>query len=221
MPLVTNSQATNTRNDGVKGTLYIVSAPSGAGKTSLVNALIASTTDICVSVSHTTRPIRPGEVNGRNYHFVTPEQFQTMLASSDFLEHASVFGNLYGTSKAWVEQERNQGKDVILEIDWQGAQQVRRLIPDTIGIFILPPSRECLLKRLTERGQDNQTVIDTRMAQATQEMTHYVEYDYLIINDQFDQALAEFQAIITSQRLNLAQQQQRQQNLLINLLSQR
>lgn len=204
----------------VKGSLYTVSAPSGAGKTSLVKALIESTADVCVSVSHTTRPIRPGEVDGVNYHFVSTTTFQTMLANNEFLEHAAVFGNLYGTSKAWAERQRNGGKDVILEIDWQGAQQVRRLMPDTIGIFILPPSRECLRKRLTTRGQDNQQVIDDRMAQATQEMTHYVEYDYLIINDRFEQALNDFQAIIRAQRLGLGQQQQRQQNLLINLLSQ-
>ena len=209
-----------TANTPVKGTLYTVSAPSGAGKTSLVKALIESTANICVSVSHTTRPIRPGEVDGVNYHFVSTTTFQTMLADSDFLEHASVFGNLYGTSKQWVEEQRNHGQDVILEIDWQGAQQVRRLIPDTIGIFILPPSRDCLLKRLTDRGQDDRQVIDSRMAQATQEMTHFVEYDYLIINDRFEQALDDFQAIIKAQRLVLAQQQQRQQNLLVNLLSQ-
>lgn len=202
-----------------KGGLYTVSAPSGAGKTSLVKALIESTDNLCVSVSHTTRPKRPGEVDGINYHFVSQQQFQDMLGQDAFLEHAQVFSNYYGTSKDWVEQQRLGGKDVILEIDWQGAQQVRRLVEGTIGIFILPPSKETLRQRLTKRGQDDPAVIEARMAQATKEMAHYLEYDYLVINDNFDAALSNLKAIIHSRRQTLALQQQRYQSLLADLLS--
>ena len=202
-----------------QGTLYTVSAPSGAGKTSLVNALVASTSSICVSVSHTTRSMRPGEVDGVNYHFVNQETFQSMARGGEFLEHAQVFANYYGTSQAWVEKALAAGNDVILEIDWQGAQQVRRLMPNAVGVFILPPSRSCLLERLTGRGQDDQTIIDARMAEAVSEMSHFPEADFLVINDDFTQALAEFQAIVVAQRLHLAKQQQKHEHLLQNLLS--
>ncbi|WP_188152258.1 guanylate kinase [Teredinibacter waterburyi] len=202
-----------------QGTLYTVSAPSGAGKTSLVNALVASTSSICVSVSHTTRSMRPGEVDGVNYHFVNQETFQSMARGGEFLEHAQVFANYYGTSQAWVEEALAAGNDVILEIDWQGAQQVRRLMPNAVGVFILPPSRSCLLERLTGRGQDDQTIIDARMAEAVSEMSHFPEADFLVINDDFTQALAEFQAIVVAQRLHLAKQQQKHEHLLQNLLS--
>lgn len=202
-----------------RGTLYTVSAPSGAGKTSLVKALVDSTHNLCVSVSHTTREKRPGEDDGVNYHFVSHDTFNTMLEKSAFLEHAQVFSNFYGTSQQWVKDTLNNGQDVILEIDWQGAQQVHRLMPETIGIFILPPSREALRMRLRGRGQDDDSVIDARMAEAISEMSHYVEADYLIINDDFDVALSEFGALITSQRLKLARQQQEYQDLLVQLLS--
>jgi guanylate kinase len=202
-----------------RGTLYTISAPSGAGKTTLVKALVESTNDICVSVSHTTRTIRPGEADGVNYHFVSRAKFDSMLQAAAFLEHADVFGNLYGTSQQWVENALAAGKDVILEIDWQGAQQVRRLLPDTVGIFILPPSRETLRGRLTGRGQDDQAVIEARLAEAKKEMSHYAESQYLVINDAFQQALTDLQAIVRAERLRLVRQQQRQQKLLTELLS--
>jgi guanylate kinase len=202
-----------------RGTLYTVSAPSGAGKTSLVKALIESTDAICVSVSHTTRAMRPGEENGVNYHFVDKDTFTGMLEQSAFLEHAEVFGNYYGTSSQWVEDTLAQGDDVILEIDWQGAEQVRRQLPDTVGIFILPPSRDELHKRLTGRGQDDDSVIDARMQEAISEMTHYIEAQYVVINDDFDQALEDFRDIILAKRLTLDNQQRRHEQLLADLLS--
>jgi guanylate kinase len=154
------------------GTLYTVSAPSGAGKTSLVEALVQGDVHLSASVSHTTRPMRPGEQDGVNYHFVTQAAFQAMLSHNAFLEHAQVFGNYYGTSQQWVEQQLQAGRDVILEIDWQGAEQVKRLRPDSLAIFILPPSREALEQRLTKRGQDDASVIARRMAQAVDEISH-------------------------------------------------
>lgn len=201
------------------GTLYTVSAPSGAGKTSLVAALLSSSEGIRVSVSHTTRPQRPGEEDGVNYHFVTEQTFLDMLDRAEFLEHARVFGNLYGTSQRWVEEQLAGGTDVILEIDWQGAKQVRQLIPETRAIFILPPSRLTLLQRLTARGQDDSATIDGRMAEAVEEMSHYIESDYLVINDDFEQALAQLQAIVSSQRLTTERQRQQLTPLLNDLLS--
>ncbi|HEY7772433.1 MAG TPA: guanylate kinase [Marinagarivorans sp.] len=202
-----------------RGTLYTVSAPSGAGKTSLVKALVDNTDALQVSVSHTTRAMRPGEQDGVNYHFVAQAEFLAMLEQTAFLEHARVFDHYYGTSKAWVEQTLASGIDVILEIDWQGAQQIRRLLPETVGIFILPPSQDTLRQRLTRRGQDEQAIIDRRMRDAQNEIEHYVESDYLIINDDFAVALAEFKAIISAERLKLAKQQNRHQSLLTSLLS--
>ncbi|SEA16613.1 guanylate kinase [Microbulbifer marinus] len=200
------------------GTLYTVSAPSGAGKTSLVKALVDTDSQVTVSVSHTTRPMRPGEQHGINYHFVERDEFLAMLDRDAFLEHAQVFDNFYGTSKHWVQETLASGRDVILEIDWQGAAQVRRLLPDTVGIFILPPSQQALRERLTGRGQDEQSVIERRMNQAIDEMTHYVEADYLVINDNFDEALHELRAIVTAQRQRLERQQQRHGELLQALL---
>ncbi len=200
-----------------QGILYTVSAPSGAGKTSLVKALLEQVDSLRVSVSHTTRSKRPGEVDGVNYHFVDPQRFEAMLENSEFLESAQVFKNHYGTSRRWVEDTLAQGTDVILEIDWQGASQVRHLLPETIGIFILPPSLDTLRKRLTDRGQDDQTVIDLRMAQAAEEMTHYVEYQYLVINDVFDQAVAALRSIILAERQRLERQQNTHSNLLAQL----
>ncbi|MEX1669893.1 guanylate kinase [Zhongshania guokunii] len=202
-----------------QGTLYTISAPSGAGKTSLVAELLKRTAQLSVSISHTTRPMRPGEQDGVNYHFISHEVFQQMLGQTAFLEHAQVFDNFYGTSQAWVESELARGEDVILEIDWQGAQQVRRLMPETIAIFILPPSREALNERLTGRGQDDDSVIQRRMDAAVAEMSHYVEGDYVVINDDFNTALGDLEAIIRARRLQLDKQQDRHDALLAALLS--
>ena len=202
------------------GTLYTVSAPSGAGKTSLVNALLERTPDLCVSISHTTRAMRPGEVDGVNYHFVSEATFLAMLERAEFLEHARVFGNLYGTSQLWVEEQLKAGIDVILEIDWQGAQQVKHLMPDTRAIFILPPSRETLEQRLNSRGQDGPEIIAARMAEAVEEMSHYIESDFLVVNRDFDTALAELGAIITAHRLRTSRQREVLVELLQDLLDQ-
>jgi len=201
------------------GTLYTVSAPSGAGKTSLVKALVERCPGLVVSVSHTTRPRRPAEVDGVNYHFVPEAEFTAMLERAEFLEHARVFGNLYGTSAIWVEERLGAGLDVILEIDWQGAQQVKRLQPQTRAIFILPPSREALRQRLGQRGQDDAVTIKARMDAAVQEMSHYVESDFLVVNDDFDLALAELQAIVTSQRLVTPRRQDALTAMLRDLLN--
>ena len=201
------------------GTLYTVSAPSGAGKTSLVAALIEHCPGLRVSVSHTTRSIRPGEEDGGNYHFVDEDSVTAMLAREELLEHARVSGNLHGTTRIGVEQELGKGTDVILEIDWQGARQVKQLLPDTRAIFIMPPSRKTLEQRLTARGQDDAQVIATRMAEAVEEMSHYGDGDYLVVNDDFEQALSELQAIIVSQRLRTSRQQQALKPLLADLLA--
>ncbi len=201
------------------GNLFTVSAPSGAGKTSLVNALLPTLDGVRVSVSHTTRIRRPGEIDGVNYHFVDMSEFLRMLEHGDFLEAAEVFGNRYGTSQRWVKETLAAGNDVILEIDWQGAQQVRRLLPDTVSIFILPPSRTALTQRLMQRGQDSADVIDKRMAAAIDEMSHYAEADYLIVNDDFTTALNELRALFLAQRLQLSSQQTRHARLLGELLS--
>jgi len=201
------------------GTLYTVSAPSGAGKTSLVKALVERCPELVVSVSHTTRPMRPAEVDGVNYHFVSEESFAAMLERAEFLEHARVFGNLYGTSAVWVAEQLGAGLDVILEIDWQGAQQVKRLQPQTRAIFILPPSRQALRQRLSQRGQDDPVTIEARMNAAVEEMSHYVESDFLVVNDAFDRALLELQAIVTSQRLLTARHQESLTGMLQDLLN--
>lgn len=201
------------------GTLFVLSAPSGAGKTSLVKALLESTDDLCVSISHTTRTMRPGEQNGVNYHFVSIDGFKAMLEESDFLEHAEVFGNYYGTSRSFVEQTLKSGNDVILEIDWQGAQQIRRIFPGSISIFILPPSREALESRLRGRGQDPEHVIQTRLSKAQEEMSHFVEYDYLVINDQFEVALSQLRSVVLASRLAISHQSIRHEQLLQALLN--
>lgn len=200
------------------GTLFIFSAPSGAGKTSLVKALLQTTGYIGVSVSHTTRAPRPGEANGKDYNFISVADFQAMVDQGAFLEHAQVFDNFYGTSQAWVESELAAGRDVILEIDWQGAEQVRRLMPDTVSVFIAPPSIEALRERLQKRGQDNDEVIERRMRDARNEMSHYGEYNYLIINDNFDNTVEELRSIIIARRHRLAAQQIRHADTLKNLL---
>jgi len=201
------------------GTLYLISAPSGAGKTSLVHALVNSLDYIQVSVSHTTRQSRPGEKNGVDYYFVSQDEFLQMLTYNLFLEHAQVFDNYYGTSEKWLLNQLNKGIDIILEIDWQGAQQVRRLKPNSVSIFILPPSRQALESRLRQRGQDSDAVIQQRLYKAIDEMTHYVEYDYLVVNDDFETALKDLQVIIQSQRLTQLVQAPKLQGLLTDLLS--
>ena len=206
-------------NDFFIGTLFIFSAPSGAGKTSLVKRLLAETTDIQVSISHTTRAMRPGEVDGKDYHFIDQPQHQTMVQDNAFLEHAQVFDNFYGTSKAWVENELAAGRDVILEIDWQGAEQVRMRMPEAVSVFIAPPSIVALKERLTGRGQDDDSVIARRMRDARSEMSHFNEYDYLVFNDDFETALSELKAIVQTRRLRLSAQQQRHQAILEQLLA--
>ncbi len=200
------------------GTLYTVSAPSGAGKTSLVNALAARCGGLKVSISHTTRPMRPAEKEGVNYHFISKSVFAEMLGRAEFLEHAQVFGNLYGTSSVWLEGQLGRGLDVILEIDWQGARQVKQLLPETQSVFILPPSQQALQQRLSLRGQDDPAIIESRMSAAVAEMSHYVESDFLVINKDFDQALDELQSIIVCQRLRTLRQQTVMSSTLESLL---
>jgi len=201
-----------------RGTLYTISAPSGAGKTSLVAALLEKRSNLRVSISHTTRPMRPGESDGVNYHFVSKEQFQTMLGQRAFLEYAEVFDNNYGTSRQWVDDTLASGCDVILEIDWQGAAQIHQQLPDTVSIFVLPPSKDTLLERLTQRGQDGPEVIAQRIAEAEAEMSHFAAADFLIINDVFATALDELVLIISSGKLLLKKQQCQHQTLIKELL---
>ncbi len=200
------------------GTLYIISAPSGAGKTSLVKALTDSTDSISVSISHTTRNPRPGEKNGTDYFFISINQFKAILEKGGFLEHAQVFDNYYGTSTKTVQEVLNKGEDLILEIDWQGAQQVRHTLPKSVSISILPPSKSVLEERLRGRGQDNEEIIARRMSSAIEEMSHFCESDYVIINDDFTTALDDLKAIIRAQRLRLQQQQHVQANTITALL---
>ncbi|MCJ8340668.1 MAG: guanylate kinase [Pseudomonadales bacterium] len=200
------------------GTLYIISAPSGAGKTSLVKAVLAGDNQVRVSVSDTTRAKREGESDGVDYNFVTMATFDRQIEENVYLEYADVFTNKYGTSKNWVDAQLAAGVDVILEIDWQGAQQVRNFVKDAISIFILPPSQLELRSRLQGRGTDEQAVVDHRMENSVGEIEHYTEFDYLVINDNFDVALQELLCIFKAKRLRLAQQQLRHQQLLIDLL---
>ena len=202
-----------------RGTLYVVSAPSGVGKTSLVAALRERLPQLAVSVSHTTRPPRAAERNGIHYHFVTPEIFLAMIEDGAFLEHARVFDHYYGTASATVEEPLAAGRDVILEIDWQGAQQVRRRMPGCQSIFILPPSREVLETRLRGRGQDDDEVVRRRLAGAMDEIRHYDEFDYLVVNEDFADALADLMSILTANRLRLMPQRERLRGLIERLLA--
>ncbi len=201
------------------GMLYIISAPSGAGKTSLVKALLEETDLIEVSVSYTTRAKRKGEREGVDYHYVNREMFKQMIADDQFIEHAEVFGNHYGTSKRQIKEKLTAGIDVILEIDWQGAQQVRTQFESCTNVFILPPSRQELLSRLQERGQDSSEVIEKRMGEAIEQMSHYKEFEYLIVNDQFSHALGELKALIYSFRLRQTTQCRRHHDLIDALLA--
>lgn len=201
------------------GQLFIVSAPSGAGKTSLVNALLETLSGIEVSVSHTTRAPRVGEETGIDYNFIDQKGFQQLIDKEGFLEYATVFGNSYGTSKALVEERLAQGVDVILEIDWQGAQQVRKVMKNCCSIFVLPPSKQVLDERLRSRGQDSEEVISRRMRTAVDEMMHYSEYDFLVVNDDFKVALNELEAVVKSQRLIMQRGKQAYSILIKQLLN--
>jgi len=202
-----------------QGTLFIVSAPSGAGKTSMVRALMERDADLGFSVSHTTRPPRPGEVDGRDYHFIDVPTFERMVEEGAFLEYAKVFDNYYGTSRAAVEAQLAEGRDVFLDIDWQGARQVRQAWPEAVSIFVLPPSREALEARLRGRGTDSDEVIAGRMARAVDEASHYDEYDYLIVNDDFETAVGDLGAIVRARRLCLPAQQVRHADMIAGLLA--
>ena len=203
----------------MRGTLYIVAAPSGAGKSSLVNAVLSRETGIALSISFTSRKARPGERHAQHYHFISKEDFESMIARGDFFEHALVHGDYKGTAKQSVEPQLAAGKDVLLEIDWQGARQVREKLPDVISIFILPPSKEALETRMRNRGQDSEQVITQRLANAREEMSHYGEFDYLIVNEHFDAAVSELRAIFQAQRLKQSAQQLRYATLISHLLA--
>ena len=202
----------------MSGTLYIVAAPSGAGKSSLVNALLERERDIVLSISHTTRPPRPGDVDGGHYHFVNRGVFERLIAADAFLEHAEVFGNLYGTSRRAVEPLLKQGRDVLLEIDWQGARQVREVMPDCVSIFILPPSREELERRLRTRAADSAITIARRLAESRDEIAHVADFDYVVVNDQFADALGDLRSIVTTRRLRREAQTRRHAALIADLL---
>jgi len=199
------------------GKIFIIAAPSGAGKTSLVNAFVPRLDRIKISVSYTTRPPRPDDEEGIDYHFIDDAEFSHMVSEHAFLEYANVYGYRYGTGKKWVTEHLRSGIDVVLEIDWQGAQQVRNLFPSTVSIFILPPSIAVLAKRLQDRQQDDPQVIETRLSKARMELNHYKEFDYLVVNDDFVTAVEDLQDIVRVERLRIAEQQQEQAKLLADL----
>ncbi|HLY96164.1 MAG: guanylate kinase [Sideroxydans sp.] len=201
----------------MSGNLFIVSAPSGAGKTSLVSALLTSNKQISLSISYTTRAPRPGETDGKDYHFVSREQFLQMVQQGDFLESAEVYGNLYGTSQPWIEKQLASGRDILLEIDWQGAAQVRKLMPHAISIFILPPSLAALEARLKGRGQDSAEVIARRLHAAQEDISHVAEFDYVIINDKLDEALRQLESVVTAVGLHRDSQLARHATLISQL----
>lgn len=201
-----------------KGSLYVIAAPSGAGKTTLVRVLTESLPNIAVSISHTTRNMRPNEKNGEDYHFVSHDEFERLIKHEDFLEYATVFNHLYGTSKSMVEQTLNSGVDVILEIDWQGHQQIKQLMPECIGIFILPPSLEILRERLIKRDQDHPDVIEQRLSDVRETVSHLPEFDYVVINDDFTRALHDLKMIIEAGRLGKQRQIAKHRKLINSLL---
>lgn len=203
----------------MSGNLFIISAPSGAGKTSLVQRLLVINSGIRLSISYTTRLPRPGEVSGREYHFVSRDEFVQMSERGDFLESAEVYGNLYGTSESWISTQLHEGSDILLEIDWQGAAQVRSLFPEAISIFILPPSIEALHTRLSGRRQDSEEVIAKRMAAAREDISHVSEFDYVIINDKLDEALRQLDAVVIAARQQRKRQMVRHQDLINQLQS--
>lgn len=203
----------------MRGTLFIVAAPSGAGKSSIVNAVLARDSNICLSISFTSRPPRPGERHAEHYHFVSAERFQAMVEAGDFFEHALVHGDWKGTARQSVEPQLASGRDVLLEIDWQGARQVRAKVPDAISVFILPPSRTALDERMRKRGQDSEAVMRQRLAAAREEMSHYGEFDYLIVNEEFDTAVTEMCSIFTASRLRRDRQIARHSRLITALLT--
>ncbi len=202
-----------------RGILFVIAAPSGAGKTSLVQALLEKNLGLQVSISHTTRPKRPTEKDGLSYHFVTEAVFQKMIAEGTFLEHAEVFGHYYGTSSQWVEGQLARGVNVLLEIDWQGAEQIRKRFPDCVDIFILPPSRAVLRQRLEGRGQDTKEVIQGRLAKAIEEMSHYASFNYLVVNDDFERALKGLESIIIAEKHKAQPQEVALESLICELLS--
>ena len=201
------------------GRLFVIAAPSGAGKTSLVKALLASEPRLRLSVSHTTRKRRPTEEEGREYHFVSVPQFEQLVARGEFLEHARVFDNFYGTARGFVEEQLRQGYDVILEIDWQGAQQVRRAMPQCVSIFILPPSRRALAERLSRRATDSADTIARRLREAAADMSHYREFDYVIVNDEFAQAVSDLRRIVAGRAEDLTSARPELAPLLAELLA--
>ncbi|NND45053.1 MAG: guanylate kinase [Xanthomonadales bacterium] len=209
-----SSSAADSRSSG----LFVIAAPSGGGKTSLVNALLSADPGLALSVSHSTRPARPGEVDGQHYHFTRPEDFERMAREGAFLEHAIVFGHAYGTHAGALQQQLDEGFDVILEIDWQGAAQVRAAFPEACSIFILPPSLAVLRERLSRRGQDSAEVIEGRMREAQAEISHWREFDYLVVNEDFEHALGDLRAIIRARRLGREPQAKRYTDLLAELL---
>ena len=193
----------------MRGNLFVIAAPSGAGKTSLVDALLKQEPNIRLSISYTTRAPRPGEVDGREYHFLDRAAFERMIAAGDFLEHANVYGNYYGTSRRWIDEQLEGDHDVLLEIDWQGARQVKKLFPHMVGISIVPPSLEELRSRLQGRGKDAPEVIEKRMSTAREELAHVLEFSYIIVNERFEAALSDLQAVVRASRVTCAQQQVR------------
>lgn len=206
------------KQDHTTGQLYVISAPSGAGKTSLVKALLESTPNLQVSVSHTTRAIRPGETDGVNYHFVDESEFTSIRDAHGFFEWAQVFGNFYGTSRQAIQERLAEGIDIVLEIDWQGARQVKMLVDDAVSIFVLPPSTAALRKRLTDRGQDDDEIIEGRMQAARDELAHYDEADFIVLNDDFEIALKDLQSIIRAQRLSQQVQSRELTSVIADLL---
>lgn len=206
------------KNNSLTGTLFVVSAPSGAGKTSLVRASLEKKDNLQLSISHTTRQQRETEINHVHYHFIDEQQFKQMVEKGEFIEYAKVFNNYYGTAISSVQQQLNQGANLILEIDWQGAEQIKQKFPDAVTIFILPPSKETLHDRLQKRGEDSEEVIQSRMKQAVSEMNHYAQFDYLIVNDEFDYALTQIESIVEVQELTTQRQSLLQSELIDRLL---